>query len=270
MEPGESARLAFVTGAGEEREAVRAIAEKFSSVDAVDRTFTEASDRYRGELQDLQLRPEDVLLFNRLAANIVFPNPNSRQPADSRAAALDRSILWSHGISGDLPILLARAAAGDERLIREILNCATTSVVAEDCDLTLCLWTSAALPHLIGGAEGEFQGGVLDKPGGIFVLSSTTAPDDDMATISAAARVVLLSGTDSLAVSLIGKTSLPPFQSYRCLKRARPTRTGRAPGDDLLFWNGLGGFSADGREYTITVNTVRRGPSYLRHLGATS
>ena len=114
----------------------------------------------------------------------------------------------------------------------------------------------------------------MDKPGGIFVLSSATASDDDIATISAAARVVLLSNAGSLAAQLDRQNGLHRFrQSWRCRKRAsRPKSPASSQVNDLLFWNGFGGFSPDGREYTITVEVwIRRdGLSYLRHPGATS
>ena len=195
LEPGESARLAFVTGAGDDRMAVQAIAEQFSSIDAVDPAFSEASDRFRAELQDLQLTPDDVSLFNRLIGSIAFANPNTRQAVDFKNNSFSRSVLWSHGISGDLPILLARVGAGDEPLIREILLGHDFSR-GRGLRFDLVLFDergSSSASHLVEELKASSRAEFVDKPGGIFVLSSATASDDDIATISAAARVVLLS-----------------------------------------------------------------------------
>ena len=195
LEPGESARLSFATGAGENRRAVQAIAEQFSGIDAVDRAFSDASDRYRAELQDLQLTPDDVSLFNRLIGSIAFANPNTRQALDFKSKSFNRSVLWSCGISGDLPILLARIGSGDEPLIREILLGHEFSR-GRRLRFDLVLFDergSSSASHLVEELKASSRAEFVDKPGGIFVLSSATASDDDIATISAAARVVLLS-----------------------------------------------------------------------------
>ena len=119
---GAMARLAFVTGAGDSRRSVRAIAERFSSIEAIDRTFQEASENYQTELQDLGLTPDGIALFNRLIGSIAFPNPAFRQTAAFRKDhLLDRTALWSHGISGDLPIVVVLVHGdGGEALIDEV------------------------------------------------------------------------------------------------------------------------------------------------------
>ena len=79
LEAGATARVAFVTGAGDDAWSVRAIAERYSSIDAVDRTFREALETYQAELHDLKLTPDKVSLFNRLVGSIAFTNPALRQ-----------------------------------------------------------------------------------------------------------------------------------------------------------------------------------------------
>ena len=243
-----------------DRKAVQAIAEQFSSIDAVDRAFSEASDRYRAELQDLQLTADDVSLFYRLIGSIAFANPNTRQAVDFENKSFNRSVLWSRGISGDLPILLARVGAGDEPLIREILL-GHDFCRGRRLRFDVVLFDergSSSASHLVEELKASSRAEFVDKPGGIFVLSSATASDDDLATISAAARVVLLSKTGSLAAQLDRQnlaSSLPPKLAVS--QKSEPTKPSTSSRvNDLLFWNGMGGFSADGREYTITVEAV--------------
>ena len=115
--------------------------------------------------------------------------------------------------------------------------------------------------NLAASSNGE----LLNKPGGIFVLSSATASDDDMATISAAARVVLLSNAGSLAGQLDrrnGVTSLPAKLAVS-QKSEPPKSPASGQVNDLLFWNGFGGFSPDGREYSITVEFGPQGRPVL-------
>src|SRR4029453_3544488 len=184
---GATARVAFVTGAGDSHPAVRTIAERYSSIDAVDRTFHAASESYRVELQDLNLAPEQVSVFNLLIGNIAFANPALRRATAFRNdPPLDRSVLWSHGISGDLPIVLVRVdGTGDETLIREVLT-------AHEFSRRRCLQFDLVLfdqrgPDDTRRLDQMLQAGptvgMLEKSGGIFVLSATTTPDDHVATI---------------------------------------------------------------------------------------
>ena len=103
LEPGATARIAFVTGAADTREAALAIAEQFRDLEAVDRAFAAATTAASDELRELALTPDDVALFNRLAAAVVFTGPALRQPDAVAANRLGQPGLWPHAISGDLP-----------------------------------------------------------------------------------------------------------------------------------------------------------------------
>ena len=79
----------------------------------------------------------------------------------------------------------------------------------------------------------------------------------------AAARVVL-GGGRWRAGPAARAASRSPSSSRRCPSRdrlsgtvPRPARAA-APPEGLLFWNGLGGFTPDGREYVITFDAGRR------------
>ena len=265
LEAGAAARVAFVTGAGDDALAVRAIAERYSSIDAVDRTFSEALDTYQAELRDLKLTPDRVSLFNRLAGSIAFTNPAARQAtASKKNHYFDRADLWSQGISGDLPIVLVRIEGdGDVKLIREVTmghDFSRRRGLQFDLVLLDARGANSAkrlVKRLNAGSAAE----TLGKPGGVFVLSAGSASDDQITTIAAAARVILSSNSGSLANQVdrqyVVKT-LPPQMSA---SRVSETLTGppAIPPKDLLYWNGFGGFAPDGREYVIMVDGVTSG-----------
>src|SRR6516162_8334497 len=114
LDPGQTARLAFVTGAAETREAATDLAEHFRELDAADRAFDAAAERGRQEMRDFGLRPDDVALFNRLAGAVVFTGPALRQPDAVAANRQGQPGLWPYAVSGDRPIVLARVAAPDD------------------------------------------------------------------------------------------------------------------------------------------------------------
>ncbi|MDW6021014.1 glycosyl transferase [Mesorhizobium sp. BAC0120] len=259
LEPGATARVAFATGAADDQLAVKAIAERYSRFDAVDETFSEALKNYRAELRDLKFTADQVALFNRLAGSIAFANPVVRQTIHSKKDLLDRGDLWSHGISGDLPIVLVGIDNdGDDAVVRDM-----TAAHGFSCrrglqfDLVLfdARGSSSAkrlTTKLQAGPEGELVG----KPGGIFVLSGATAPADHVDTIAAVANIVLSSKSGSLADQLDRQrsvSSLPP-QISGARATEVPTEPAAVTVEDLLYWNGFGGFTHDGSEYVVVVD----------------
>src|SRR5262249_18582859 len=110
LDPGETARLAFVTGAAETRGAAIDLAEHFRELDAADRAFDHAAERGRQEMRELGLRPDDIALFNRLAGAVVFTGPALRQPDAVAANRQGQPSLWPYAVSGDRPIVLVRVA----------------------------------------------------------------------------------------------------------------------------------------------------------------
>ena len=135
-------------------------------------------------------------------------------------------------------------------------------------------WTSTSSSSTSGPRDaadrlkGELQGGpagpLLGKPGGVFVLAAGTVPDDGRMLIEAAARAVLRGDRGSLAEQLRHEPE-PPAVPPELAATPRPSPAARpradAPPEDLVFWNGLGGFTRDGREYVIVIDgTAPGGP----------
>ncbi|MDX1123355.1 glycosyl transferase [Sinorhizobium medicae] len=263
LKPKGKVRAAFVTGATDNQQAAQEIAERYSTIEAADRAFSEALEAYRGELQSSNLTADDVSLFNQLAGSILFANPAMRLAGALKKNPLDRGVLWSHGISGDLPIMLVCVNGdGDAALIREVR-------MAHDFARRRGLLFDLALYDRRGARSAERlaevlragpQAGMPGKPGGIFVLSAATAPSDHLNAITAAARIVLPDGGKSLA-SLLDRQS--PAASLPA--RIRAAQTGGEPPEpgsttstkDLLYWNGFGGFTPGGREYVVMVDGIK-------------
>jgi cyclic beta-1,2-glucan synthetase len=120
----------------------------------------------------------------------------------------------------------------------------------------------------------------LDQPGGIFVRRASQMSEDEHLLLEAAARVVLVGERGSLASQLDRTERYSPLPG-----RLVPTREPGgwsdeplAPPEGLLFANGLGGFTPDGREYCVLVqgppapDSGRNGPPAhgLHHPAATS
>lgn len=256
LKPGAEARVAFVTGAADNQEAVRIIAERYSKIDKAEPAFSEALRACKSELRGLKLTHRDVSLFNRLAGNIVFANAAMREATAFKKNRLDRAVLWSHGISGDIPIVLLRVDGDrDDALIREMK-------LAHDFarprglgfDLVLFDERGGTGPALLAK---KLQTGPQEKPGGIFVLAAAHTSNHHMATIAAAARIVLVGGRGSLADQLNSPSHAPALLTRLSTSRVSTEPAPPAPplpDKDLAYWNEFGGFTPEGREYAVFVD----------------
>jgi cellobiose phosphorylase len=106
--------------------------------------------------------------------------------------------------------------------------------------------------------------GRIDQPGGIFVRAADTIDAADRVLLQTVARVVISDGDGSLAQQLdrvrAVAASMPPLPAARSgisAPRAGPEPAAR----DLIFDNGLGGFTPDGREYVITIGPGQMTPA---------
>ena len=112
-------------------------------------------------------------------------------------------------------------------------------------------------------------GSMLGKPGGVFVLAGDRLPPEGRTLIEAAASAVL--DDRPLAEQLRAPAKAPELpRSIRVgsvsdgatkpVAHASGADKAMRPAD-LLFWNGLGGFTPDGREYVIAVDGEARPPA---------
>jgi cellobiose phosphorylase len=267
LEPGGRARIAFVTGAADTREAAIALAERYHDFEAAPRVFASARDGCRQELSELGLTPNDVALFNRLTGAVPFTSPALREPDAVAANRLGQPDLWPHAISGDRPIVLVRVAtANDGSLVRQVVQWhAYARRRGLDPDLVILdERPSGDADRLKADLRAGPAGPVLGKPGGVFVLEAAKVSADDAVLLSAAARAVLGGGRRSLADLLDSAPAAAPLPPRLTITQPivpEPVGSAATPPEGLQFWNGYGGFARDGREYVILIDgTAPGGP----------
>jgi cyclic beta-1,2-glucan synthetase len=200
LSPGERLQLAFVTGAAADRAGAVSLAEKYRDMRAVERVV--ALSRSQAQLVPRQMRVsvEDLGRFRRLASHVLFPSATLRASEQAlRRNRLGQSRLWSHGISGDLPIVLVQIGDTlDLDLAREALTAhAYWRMQGLKVDLVILDQETAGyeqplreeLTRLVQ-VHGQATG--LDQPGGVFLRRAAHLPAEDEALLLAVARVVLV------------------------------------------------------------------------------
>ncbi len=175
--------------------------------------------------------------------------------------------LWRYGISGDLPIVLVRVAGMDELpLARQMVvahdylrlkGLVFDLVILDEQPVSYLNELYRTLSELIRASNTH---DLTDKPGGSFVRLAEQISDEDKVLLQAAARVVLIGDRGPLAGQLDRIDRVLPLPETLVTTRARSEwhETELQTPSDLLFDNGLGGFTPDGREYCVTIRAASR------------
>jgi cyclic beta-1,2-glucan synthetase len=270
LSPGERRQVSLVLAAGETREAALGLMTKFSDPAAVERAMDVAWASAQLELRILRIQPDDARRFQKLAANLLYPNDLLRPSAD-RVEERNRkgqSGLWPYGISGDLPIILVTISeARDVAFVRQILQ-AHNYLRAHGLMVDLVILNEEAAGYeqpLRERVEGlvrlhSLYTGV-DKPGGVFLRQVDPMPEEDRTLLQAAASVVMVAARGPLAQQL-GVPAEPPEAPAMMLRKKAPREpSAPLPFLELPYFNSLGGFTVDGREYVVYLGPESNTPA---------
>src|SRR5215510_2194579 len=265
LEAGMTTRIACVTAAADTREIAIAIAERFSEFEVIDQAFADAKAHCQTELLELGLTSDELALFNRLATSVIFTNSGLRDLDAVAANRLGQSRLWPYSISGDLPIVLVRVTAiDDETVVRQLIQ---WRMYTRRRGLKLDLVILDERPgEPSERLQQELQTGVASeifgKPDGVFFLTAEKVSPDDKVLLAAVARAVLGGDRGSLSEQIDHGVASPS-----ALPRLIPSAVAVElvappiqPPEELSFWNGFGGFTRDGREYVIVIDSFQKVP----------
>ncbi len=262
LAPGATAHVAFWTMAASSREAVLDLIDKNRMVTTFQRAAALAWTQAQVQLHHLRLSPGDAGDFQRLASHLIYASPSLRSsPEAIEAGAGSQPGLWALGISGDLPIVVLRiadvehlAAARDLILAADYLRMkrlAFDVVILNERATSYFQELQGALETLVRASEARAPFG--ERPsGGLFVMRSDLVPAATRALLLSVARAVFVAHEGRLSSQLDARRSPAGRKA-----RARPSGAAmrRIPAalavPELEFFNGLGGFADDGREYVV-------------------
>ena len=275
LQPDEVATIDIVTGATATRELAEQLIERYQDRRLADRVFDLAWTHNQVVLQQYGISEAEAQEFERLASMLLFANASMR--AETGVIARNRrnqSGLWGFAISGDLPIVLLQigdiASIG---LVRQLLR-ARAYWRSKGLALDLVIWTedqSGYRQHLHDEIMGLIAAGgepnVLDRPGGVFVRSADHLSQEDRLLLQSVARLILVDRHGTLSEQLKRRRPSDVRMPPALLPSTSTARITRVPEaslprrDDLILTNGYGGFTQDGREYVITLESGRTTPA---------
>lgn len=273
LEPYGRVSIAYLTLATRSRSEALAIANRYQDWVVLERAVELARRQNELALRQLDLDTPELARMQRVLALLLYPHTSLRASADVLSANTNgQPGLWAHGISGDLPILLVRVSdVAELSLVLELLRAHTYWRNQQVCiDLVILNLHDSSysqelqeqLHRLIARSNSS---GWLNRRGGIFVVNADQMKQADRTLIETVARVVLDgqkgSVDDQLHPISARRVSLPAFTPSLSYREALEPTTPLIRPTDLQFDNGWGGFSADGKEYVIFLDTGQSTPA---------
>ncbi|MEB0137073.1 glucoamylase family protein [Actimicrobium sp. CCC2.4] len=273
LAPEESVIVDIVTGVVDTRDAALYLIAKYRDRYLADRVFELAWTHSQVVLRQLNASETDAQLYGRLAGSIVSMNPALR--ADASTLIKNRrgqSGLWSYAISGDLPIVLVQIKElAHIELVRQLVQ-AHAYWRLKGLAVDLVIWNEDHASYrqqlheqIIGLIASGIDAQAIDRPGGIFVRQAEQIGPEDRILIKSVARAILSDQRGTLAEQInrrsIPELRVPPLVPLRVAPDASAMPPVTIPAAERVLDNGLGGFSADGREYLITTSASQRTPA---------
>jgi cyclic beta-1,2-glucan synthetase len=223
-------------------------------------------------LRQINASEADAQLYGHLASSVIYANSYLR--ADPGVIIKNRrgqSGLWGYSISGDLPIVLLQIEdPANISLVHHVVQ-AHAYWRLKGLAVDLVIWNEdhagyrqqlqEQIMRLIAAG---IEANIIDRPGGIFVRQADQISNEDRVLIQTVARVIISDRRGTLESQInhlnISEIPVPLFKIIRKYNKNHQD-VPELPRTDLIFFNGYGGFTHDGREYIITTSDKQITPA---------
>jgi cyclic beta-1,2-glucan synthetase len=271
IEPHESATIDMIFGIAETKEVCNILVEKYQDRNFANRGLELAWTHSQVILRQINAVEADAQLYNKLANSIIFANASLRaDPSTIIKNHRGQSGLWSYSISGDLPIVLLQIEdVTNVELVRQLVQ-AHAYWRLKGLIVDLVIWNDdhggyrqELHDRIHGLAAPAITADLKDKPGGIFIRSADQISNEDRILFQTVAHVVISDRLGTLEEQTNRgnklKTSIPYFTPSKFHTTVNtPSVTKVLVPEELQFFNGIGGFSKNGKEYIIQTTASKK------------
>ena len=270
IEAQQSATVDMLIGIGDTKESCDGMVEKYQDRHMANRALELAWTHSQVILRQIDAREEEAQLYGRLAGSIIFMNPSLRiDPSTIIKNHRGQSGLWGYAISGDIPIVLLQIDDSTNIELAEQLVKAHAYWRLKGLIVDLVIWNEdhggyrqTLQNQLLGLVATSISANIKEQPGGIFIRSADQISNEDRILFQSVARIVISGNGGTLEEQMNRRNKLKGIIPYFSPTRFHASvATALEAPKDLLFFNGIGGFSKDGKEYVITTDNSRRTPA---------
>ena len=275
VEGDSSAQVDLIVGVAPTRDAAVALVAKYQDQRMADRVFEVAGTHSRLVCREVGASEAQAQQYVELASAVIFPTSAFRASSSIlRRNRKGQSDLWRYAISGDLPIVLLRVRDADNlNLVRDLLRAhAFWRMRGLQTDLVIWIENPSGYRRAVNDQIMEFvaagtEAHLMDKPGGVFVRHIDDFSEEGRVLLQAVARIVIrdVDGDLDHQIEQWRQSAQSLRTSMLAPVRQAPTRqvdrVQAAPRENLIFGNGTGGFTEDGREYVVDLPPKHHTPA---------
>jgi cellobiose phosphorylase len=275
LKAGQTATIDLIIGVAADQNICAALLDKYQDRHLKNRAFELSWTHSQVLLRQINATETEAKLYSKMAGFILYPSPALRAaPSIIASNNKSQSGLWAYAISGDLPIVLLRVQSEDNiGLIRQLIN-AHTYWRLKGIKADLVIWNEnfgsyrqdlhEQIQSLIALANSV---SINQQYGGIYLRSADQIPMEDRILMQTVARIIIDDqlGTLEEQISASQKAKLlPPDLEKTSLVGTRQEKsiisTRKLLPEGLVYNNGIGGFTKDGKEYIIRTSGQVRTP----------
>jgi cyclic beta-1,2-glucan synthetase len=267
--PGRStACVAFWTIVASSRQDLLDLIDRHQDANAFQRAATLAWTQAQVQLRHLNVDSEEANTFQQLASHLLYAN-GALRPAEEaiRRGAGAQAGLWQHGISGDVPIVLLRIDDSDDiAVIQQALRAheywrmkqvSVDLVIVNEKATSYTQDLQLAIEAAVRASSSRPTPGAAPGRGTVFTLRADIISVETRALLAAVARIILVARRGTLSAQLDRMKASLDLPVAREIELS-PLLSNHISADTfdstkLEFFNGLGGFAQDGREYVIRL-----------------
>ncbi len=267
LEPGMSETLVFISGAARARREAVSLIERYQELLHVNRAFELSWSRAQVELRSHAYTAAQADLFHRLAGCLLYNEASVRGAPEALASnRLGQSALWRFGISGDLPVVLVKISDSRQgKTVQEMLlahhflrerGIEFDLVILHHNPGSYMQQLAEDLDYLVRSSPAGY---LLDRPGGVFLRSTSQISDSESALLETVARVVIDAAIGGLAETVKSSSFEQTTEKIAPVSRKRLPGT-PAMSYPLLIPNGIGGFAPGSHHYLMPSIGAQRPP----------
>ena len=287
IEPGNTARIFFVTATANSKESIMKLVEKYQSTEACDTSFWLALTRSQVEAKYLDIKAPQMELYQDLISDILFISPQRMKYAQNiKDNRKGQQSLWQYGISGDRPIVLLILNKTNEiELLYELLkaheywrlkNLKVDLVVLSREENSYTNPLHSLITDIVYTTQTQ---DLMNRHQDVFLLKTSSMTSEEINLFYATAKIIFegslgtmeeqsnkaasraisdsfennnesVNNDDTLEYYSNGNKTQLPF-----LERVIDEQK------ELQFFNGFGGFGKDGKSYVIKLEKNQMTPA---------
>jgi cellobiose phosphorylase len=266
LQPSKKVNLNLLISLSENRdEAIKNLNDSKKEEDIL-KIFEISKARCEEEMKYLQINSNSAKKYQELLNYILNPSYIKNLNLDINKE-YEINSLWKFGISGDIPILMVKVRNLDDvENVQEIIEAYMYyRIKMIYLDLVII---NEEVNFYERYVRDSIEGIILDKQlvylknikSGIFVLNGNELEEDDIKTIELKSKIIIDASLGGIEEFIKEKKKFKSRKiNHKPINYEEEILSKNE--EDLLFYNGYGGFSQDGKEYKFAVNKDNKLPS---------